>query len=134
RRVEALAAGGDRGAVPGALVVVVLELGADAGHLQAQAADAGQQAPVGRAGGWRRPRRGRRAGSGPAVWSAGRPWPGCRQREAPPVKGGSPSFRGRKRSADQTASTATCPLGRSPYSPAMGQSVSRLMSALLPFG
>src|SRR5690606_16740412 len=44
-------AGGDRGAVLGALVVVVLELGADAGHLQPQAADARQQAPVGRAAG-----------------------------------------------------------------------------------
>src|SRR5688572_2290639 len=46
----------------------------------------------------------------------------------PPVNGASPSFIGRNRSADHTSSTATCPIGRRPYSPAIGQTLSRLIS------
>jgi hypothetical protein len=55
-------------------------------------------------------------------------------RYRPPVKGASPSLRGRNRNADQISSTATCPIGRIPCSPRIGQRVSRLMSARLALG
>ena len=65
---------------------------------------------------------------------AGPDGPPRRPSYRPPVNGASPSRRGRKRRADQTSSTAACPIGRMPYSATIGHSESRLMSERFPFG
>ena len=52
----------------------------------------------------------------------------------PPVNGSSLSLSARNRSADQVSSSATCPIGRIPYSLRIGQRLSRLMSTRFAFG